>query len=61
MKLDVAILIETRVKKNKVEVVGTKMEINWKFTDNYTKHENGKLWIVWDPNKVNINLITCSS
>lgn len=61
MKPDVAILVEARVKKNKVKAIRRKLGKNWKFIDSYTKHGNGRLWIAWDPNKVSIDLIIFSS
>lgn len=30
------------------------MGLNWEFTDNYEHHNNGRIWLVWNPEKLKI-------
>jgi hypothetical protein len=54
---DIAILIETRVKKNKAENIRKRLQLRGNYLDNYNKHENGRIWIFWNDNNVNIKMI----
>ncbi|CAJ2651355.1 unnamed protein product [Trifolium pratense] len=54
---DIAILIETRVKNNKAENIRKRLKLRGNYVDNYNKHENGRIWIFWNDNNVNIKLI----
>jgi hypothetical protein len=55
---DIAILIETRVKCNKAEKIRKRLKLRGNYLDNYNKHENGRIWIVWNDNNVNIKKIS---
>ncbi|XP_058726099.1 uncharacterized protein LOC131597415 [Vicia villosa] len=57
---DIAILVETRVKKDKAVNIRKKLGGQWHYLDNYDNHANGRVWIMWDNNKVDIKSI-CSS
>lgn len=48
MKPTLVILLETRVKSNKVDTIRNKLGKKWMVVDNYTKHDNRKIWILWD-------------
>lgn len=54
LKLDIAILLETRVKSNKVAVIRIKLNFQGRYLDNYDKHENGRIWIKWNDRKFDI-------
>lgn len=54
---EIAILIETRVKENKEDVVRTKLEIRGSFIDNYNKYDNGRLWVYWNNDNVDIKVV----
>lgn len=58
---DLAVLIETRVKSNKVDAIRNKFWAGWKFCDNYLYHDNGKIWLMYDESKIKVSPIRCSS
>ncbi|XP_058782827.1 uncharacterized protein LOC131657446 [Vicia villosa] len=57
---DFGILVETRVKFSKKDSIRNKLGGHLSFIDNYQSHENGRLWIFWNPNKVCIKTIKVS-
>lgn len=57
----IAILIETRVKRNKANSIRERLQLPNNYLDDYNCHENGRVWIEWDRNKVDIKHITSSS
>lgn len=58
---EIAILIETRVKENKAAKVREKLRLNGNYLDNYTCHANGRLWIHWDLNRVDVKCVSRTS
>lgn len=34
---------------------------NWSVIDKYSKHVNGRLWIIWEDRKVDLKVIKCSN
>lgn len=48
MNVDMVILVETRVKQSNFVSVRRKLGQRWSFRDNYSKHKNGRIWILWD-------------
>ncbi|XP_058776119.1 uncharacterized protein LOC131650425 [Vicia villosa] len=44
--------VETRVKQDKAENIRKKIGGQWNYLDNYNKHANGRVWIMWDNNKL---------
>lgn len=61
MKPDLAILIEIRVKQHKAEAIWKKIGGNQCFKDNYSKHPNGRIQIMWYPFKIKISFKFCTS
>ncbi|XP_058767570.1 uncharacterized protein LOC131641282 [Vicia villosa] len=57
---EIAILVETRVKQDKAMNIRKKLGGQWNYLDNYNKHANGRVWIMWDKNKVDIKSIYSS-
>jgi hypothetical protein len=55
------ILIETRVKCNKAESVRNMLRLRGKYIDNYTHHENGRIWLHWDDRLVDIKHVKSSA
>ncbi|XP_058750195.1 uncharacterized protein LOC131623214 [Vicia villosa] len=55
---NIAILLETRVKKEKAEKWRQKIGGNWQVCDNYRNHANGRIWILWQGSKVNIQTVS---
>lgn len=60
MHLALVILIETWVKANKVGSVRNKFRSGWSYLDNYRNHPNGRLWIMFDDNKIKVKFV-CST
>ncbi|XP_058784375.1 uncharacterized protein LOC131659164 [Vicia villosa] len=51
---------ETRVKKEKAVLIRNKLGIYQHYVDNYNHHVNGRIWITWDENKYNLQLVSSS-
>lgn len=47
----------TRVKQAKAKTVREKLKLRGMFIDNYSDHENGRIWVEWNNTKVNIKLV----
>lgn len=60
MNPTISILVGTRVKKAKATQVRNKFGPRWFYLDNYSNHNNGRIWIMWDSNKVKVKM-ECSS
>lgn len=41
-------LLETRVKKHNADRIRSKFGNKWEFADNYTHHDNGRIWLMWN-------------
>ena len=50
-------LLETRVKMHNAKKVRNKIGGSWNYMDNYDRHENGRIWLLWDHREVNLKLI----
>ncbi|XP_058776932.1 uncharacterized protein LOC131651274 [Vicia villosa] len=49
---------ETIVKSGKADNCRKRLGNNWNVINNYKHHDNGRIWIVWDPKRVNLEEIT---
>ncbi|CAI8590828.1 unnamed protein product [Vicia faba] len=54
-------MLETRVKSNKAGNVRDKLKLRGKYLDNYVKHNNGRIWVYWDENLVDIQEVKCTT
>ncbi|XP_058722236.1 uncharacterized protein LOC131594157 [Vicia villosa] len=54
---DIVVLIETRVKDNKAGAVRNKLNLRGEYVDNYQRHENGRIWVFWNDNKVGLTVV----
>lgn len=45
---EICILIETRVKLAKESVIRKKLSLHNSYVDNYSNHENGRIWVSWN-------------
>ncbi|XP_058725687.1 uncharacterized protein LOC131596982 [Vicia villosa] len=52
----IAILLETRIKRDKADRCRRNMGNRWQFIDNYSKHDNGRIWVLWDENNTTIKM-----
>lgn len=53
-------LLETKVKANKVDSIRNKFGQQWRFIDNYDKHSNGRIWIMWKVEDLQITMVKSS-
>lgn len=56
-KVDVAVLLETRVKQEKTKKNVEKMCRGWNCITNYQSAVNGRIWVVWNPKRVQVSCI----
>lgn len=47
--INIAGLLETRVKEQNAVKIRRKFGNWWSFIDNYPAHPNGRIWILWNP------------
>lgn len=57
LQLEIMILLETRVKQNKAEKIRDKLRLHGNYMDNYVDHANGRIWLYWDSNKVDVRFV----
>lgn len=50
------LFLETRVKENKFIKVSNKINKMWEYCNNYEKATNERVWIGWNPKKVNVTV-----
>ncbi|XP_058783262.1 uncharacterized protein LOC131657933 [Vicia villosa] len=50
-------LLETRVKKDNASKIRQKFGKDWSYLDNYSHHNNGRIWIIWKNQEVQIKLV----
>ncbi|CAK8532356.1 unnamed protein product [Lathyrus sativus] len=53
----ITVLIETRVKKQKVVGIRKKLKMRGSYMDNYAQHDNGRIWIHWDDNSRQVEFV----
>jgi hypothetical protein len=61
LKPTLVVLIETRVKHNKHDNIRNKLRLKGSYLDNYTSHENGRIWLNWDDRAIDVKLISSSA
>lgn len=57
MKPEIVILIETRVRHSKANLVRDKLNLKGRYLDKYQYSDNGRIWIEWDNTKLDIKNI----
>ncbi|XP_058784387.1 uncharacterized protein LOC131659154 [Vicia villosa] len=58
---EICILLETQVKVNKADQIRQKLQLKGRFLDNYSCHNNGRIWINWNHNHNELRHIKSSS
>ncbi|CAK8576024.1 unnamed protein product [Lathyrus sativus] len=53
----ISVLIETRVKEKNAICIRRKLRLEGNYIDNYSHHDNGRIWIHWDEKKRNMALV----
>lgn len=61
LQAEIIVLIETKVKENKVPKIREKLQVKGTYFDNYKDHANGRIWLVWDNTKVELQYVKSSS
>lgn len=56
-KVDVAVLVETRVKQENSKKIVGKICRGWEFVNNYSTAVNGRIWVCWNPKMVQVTLL----
>ncbi|XP_058783013.1 uncharacterized protein LOC131657658 [Vicia villosa] len=51
---------ETRVKLGKAKVIRDKLGVHNNFVDNYQNHANGRIWVSWNENTVDVKVVKSS-
>ena len=54
-------LNETRVRPSSGSRITRSLMRGWKSINNYNHHSNGRIWILWDPSVVDIDMIYSTS
>ncbi|XP_058741780.1 uncharacterized protein LOC131614173 [Vicia villosa] len=52
---------ENIVKQTKANVVRAKLHLTDQYIDNYRDHKNGRIWLGWDNNKVDVQFVQSTS
>ena len=60
-KINMAGLIETRVKEKNMKTVLNGIVPGWKMINNYNGSPNGRIWLTWDDNWYEVKEITSSA
>lgn len=51
-------LLETRVKKNKAQLVAARIAPHWQLENNYAHATNGRIWVIWDTNAYDVTVLS---
>ncbi|XP_019236893.1 PREDICTED: uncharacterized protein LOC109217117 [Nicotiana attenuata] len=54
-------ILENRVKEDNASRVTQKYATNWKWCANYAHSSKGRIWVIWDPNRLEFEATTMSS
>ena len=54
-------LVKTRVRYSNFSSISRSLLKGWKVLANYNHHHNGRIWVLWDPNIVDVCLLFSSS
>lgn len=57
LKPNIIILIDTRVKQRRVVAIRKKLHFRWSYFDNYTNHDNGRVWVMWVAAQVKVTSV----
>lgn len=55
--MDIVVLLETRVKKDKATRISGKIYRGWEHINNYASAVNGRVWVNWNPRSVQVSII----
>ena len=61
LNLDVVGLVETKVKFSNQDIIKNNIFPNWNFITNSQPDFIGRIWVGWNPGKVNVSLLSCSA
>lgn len=56
--LGVCVLVETRVKKQNKDNIVSSLLPCWSYLDNYDGAENGRIWVICNPNACSVRMIS---
>ncbi|XP_074302880.1 uncharacterized protein LOC141637214 [Silene latifolia] len=56
-KVDIIGILETRVKQNKAKKIIKAIFCRYNSFCNYNKHQNGRIWLLWNPSTTKVDII----
>ncbi|KAK9750933.1 hypothetical protein RND81_02G230600 [Saponaria officinalis] len=60
-QLDVMGVLETRIRQSKATKIANAMFPHYQVINNYSYHNNGRIWILWRPTTVSVRVIEVNS
>ena len=60
-KISLVALLETRVPAHNANLVSSSIAPNFTWEFNYCNHNNGRIWLGWDPTFWTVNVVETSS
>lgn len=54
-------LVETLVQESNKDIIRNNILPSWMYSDNYSYHALGRIWLLWDPVSVKINFLFSSA
>ena len=60
-KLSIIGILETKVKRQSFPNIAKDLLRGWKVVSNHHCHHNGRIWIMWNPDIVDVDILLSSS
>ncbi|XP_059636142.1 uncharacterized protein LOC132278365 [Cornus florida] len=57
-RLDIVSIIETKISPTNIAVVHSRIAAHWPLIHNYSFSQLGRIWVMWNPNTINLNVIS---
>ncbi|XP_021747410.1 uncharacterized protein LOC110713262 [Chenopodium quinoa] len=59
--IEVIGLLETKVKQGKFKILQKKFGLSWSWVDNYSYSQKGRIWVGWNSDVLNLDVLTVMS
>ena len=60
-KVSIIGILETKVKRKSFPVIAKDLLRGWKVVSNHHCHYNGRIWVMWNPDIVDVDILLSSS
>ena len=60
LNVHIAALLETRVKERNAGKVRKRFGTKWCHADNYDHHDNGRIWLLWNDQRIKVQILSKS-